>query len=74
MYESFFQFQDRPFLATPVADRYYPAASIEHARETILRCIERAQGLLAQCDFFPFSTPEPLWDLIFLARQIYRKT
>ncbi|MHB8970839.1 MAG: ExeA family protein [Pirellulaceae bacterium] len=44
MYESFFQFNARPFLPSPVADRYFPAASAEHARETVLRCVERAEG------------------------------
>ena len=44
MYESFFQLEARPFIATPVADRYYPASSAEHARETVVRCVERAQG------------------------------
>jgi type II secretory pathway predicted ATPase ExeA len=44
MYESFFEFEARPFLAAPVADRYYPAAAIEHARETVARCIERSEG------------------------------
>ncbi len=44
MYESFFQLGSRPFLASPSAERYYPAASIEHARETVARCIERSEG------------------------------
>ncbi len=44
MYESFFQLAARPFLSSPVAERYFPAASIEHARETVTRCVERAEG------------------------------
>lgn len=44
MYESFFQLAARPFLPSPVADRYFPAASVEHARETVMRCVERAEG------------------------------
>jgi type II secretory pathway predicted ATPase ExeA len=44
MYESFFQLQNRPFSASPVADRYFAFGSIEHARETITRCIERGEG------------------------------
>jgi type II secretory pathway predicted ATPase ExeA len=44
MYESFFQLAARPFLSSPVADRYFPAASIEHARDTVTRCVERAEG------------------------------
>ncbi len=45
MYESFFKFAARPFLASPIADRYYPAAAIEHARESITRCLDGGQGL-----------------------------
>ena len=44
MYEAFYQLEARPFLASPLAERYFPAASIEHARETVIRCIERAEG------------------------------
>ena len=44
MYESFFQLSARPFLASPIPERYYPAASVEHARETVMRCIERVEG------------------------------
>ena len=44
MYESFFQLAARPFLSSPMADRYFPAASVEHARETVTRCVERAEG------------------------------
>jgi hypothetical protein len=36
MYESFFQLHDRPFTTAPRVDRYFPAASIEHARQTLL--------------------------------------
>lgn len=44
MYESFFGLAGRPFLAAPRADRYYPAASIEAAREKLARSIGRAEG------------------------------
>ena len=44
MYESFFQLGARPFLTVPLADRYYAAASVEYARETAMRCIERGEG------------------------------
>ncbi len=44
MYESFFQLSARPFLAAPLAERYYPSASAEHARNTVVRCVERAEG------------------------------
>ncbi|MCU0959293.1 MAG: AAA family ATPase [Pirellulaceae bacterium] len=44
MYESFFGLAARPFLPSPLAERYYPAAAAEAARETVLRCVERAEG------------------------------
>lgn len=44
MYESLFRLHARPFLASPIAERYFPASSIEHARETVLRCLERGAG------------------------------
>ncbi len=45
MYESFYQLTARPFLAAPLAERYYPAASIEQARAAITSCLERGAGL-----------------------------
>ncbi len=44
MYESFYGFSARPFLAVPVTSRYFPASSIESARQNLVRCIERAEG------------------------------
>jgi type II secretory pathway predicted ATPase ExeA len=44
MYETFFHFRQRPFSATPVTERYFPAAAIEQARQTLVRTIERAEG------------------------------
>lgn len=44
MYESFYQLSARPFLAAPLAERYYPAASIEQARVAVVRCVERGTG------------------------------
>lgn len=44
IYESFFRLTARPFPAAPVADRYVPVGSMEQARETITRCVERAEG------------------------------
>jgi type II secretory pathway predicted ATPase ExeA len=44
MYESFFEFQQRPFAAAPRIDRYFPAAAIEAARSNLARSIERAEG------------------------------
>jgi type II secretory pathway predicted ATPase ExeA len=45
MYESFFQLTDRPFAATPQIEQYYPARAIEAARRTLVRCIDRAEGV-----------------------------
>ncbi len=44
MYESTFDFAERPFAAAPLTGRYYPAGAIEHARQTLARSIERAEG------------------------------
>ncbi|MEQ8784921.1 MAG: AAA family ATPase [Pirellulaceae bacterium] len=44
MYESFFDFDERPFAATPRTERYFPAAAIEQARQTLVRTVERAAG------------------------------
>ncbi len=44
MYEASFGFNDRPFVTAPIVERYYPAGSIEHARQNLARCIERAEG------------------------------
>jgi len=44
MYETFFHLKQRPFAAAARVDRYYPAMAIEAARQTLARCIERAEG------------------------------
>lgn len=44
MYEAFFKFRSRPFLAGPQTANYYPASVIEAARKTLTRSIERAEG------------------------------
>jgi type II secretory pathway predicted ATPase ExeA len=44
MYEAFFHFQGRPFLAAPRVDRYVPADAFEAARQALARCIQRAEG------------------------------
>jgi type II secretory pathway predicted ATPase ExeA len=44
MYESFFEFRQRPFAAAPQADRYFPARTIEASRQTLERCLARAEG------------------------------
>jgi len=45
MYESFFGLRERPFAAAPKTERYFPAGSIENARRTIERCVDRAEGI-----------------------------
>ncbi len=44
MYESFFKLNARPFITTPSADRYFPAASCEEAHQRLARCIGRGEG------------------------------
>ena len=44
MYEAFFHLNSRPFPSAPRTDRYFPASAIENSRQTLSRCIERAEG------------------------------
>lgn len=44
MYESTFQLEKRPFVAVPSAEFYFPAESIETARVSLDRLIERDEG------------------------------
>ena len=44
MYEACFSLSKRPFASVPRVDQYVPAATIEAARETLTRCIGRAEG------------------------------
>jgi type II secretory pathway predicted ATPase ExeA len=44
MYESHFLLSHRPFAAAPCADAYIPTGSLEQARQTLIRCIDRAEG------------------------------
>ena len=44
MYESHFQLQTRPFIAAPLVENYVPAAAMEQARQSLIRCVERAEG------------------------------
>ena len=44
MYEALLQSADRPFRATPDSKFYFPADSIEQARQTVVRAILRAEG------------------------------
>lgn len=45
MYESAFGFDRRPFVEAPQLDLYYPASAIQQARDTLVRCIDRAEGV-----------------------------
>ncbi len=45
MYEAFFGLRSRPFLAAPQTSRYFPATVIENARNSLIRCIERGEGV-----------------------------
>ena len=47
MYETFFGFVKRPFLAVSTLDRYFPATSIEQAFQTTSRAIQRGEGPVA---------------------------
>ncbi len=47
MYESFFGFVKRPFLAASTLDRYYPATCIEQTFQTASRAIQRGEGPVA---------------------------
>ncbi len=44
MYESHFLLSHRPFTPAPNAESYIPTGSLEQARLTLIRCIERAEG------------------------------
>jgi type II secretory pathway predicted ATPase ExeA len=44
MYETFFELQHRPFPSVPASDYYMPFETIESARATIERVIDRAEG------------------------------
>jgi type II secretory pathway predicted ATPase ExeA len=47
MYESFYGFDQRPFLIAPTLDRYFPAASIEATYQTVMRAVQRGEGPVA---------------------------
>ena len=44
MYESFFRLSGRPFAAAPNRHQYFAAGPIQHARQTLARCISRSEG------------------------------
>lgn len=45
MYEEYFGLTRRPFASVPQPDQYFPAEAIEAARQTLVRCIQRAEGV-----------------------------
>jgi type II secretory pathway predicted ATPase ExeA len=44
MYERFFLLSHRPFTPAPQAEAYIPTGSLDQARQTLVRCIERGEG------------------------------
>lgn len=44
MYETFFRFTSRPFVAAPIVSSYFASESAESARQTLTRAIDRAEG------------------------------
>ena len=44
MYENLFGFKRRPFVSVPDVELYYPGETIEAARQTLIRGIERGEG------------------------------
>jgi type II secretory pathway predicted ATPase ExeA len=44
MYDGCFGLNRRPFTSVPQADQYFPAGTIENARTTLARCIQRGEG------------------------------
>jgi type II secretory pathway predicted ATPase ExeA len=44
MYDGCFGLNRRPFASVPQADLYFPAGTIEGARTTLARCIQRGEG------------------------------
>ncbi len=45
MYKASFGLLKRPFAPSPRVDSYYPAGTIEAARQTLVRCIQRGEGI-----------------------------
>ncbi len=49
MYETYFHFRQRPFLASPSIERYFPGQAIEHAR-LLNPNLELLGHLVSRCD------------------------
>ena len=45
MYEASFGLDRRPFSSVPQTDQYYPATTVESARQTLERTVQRAEGV-----------------------------
>ncbi len=45
MYEASFGLSRRPFSSLPQPELYFPAAATEYARRTVIRCVERGEGV-----------------------------
>ena len=45
MYEASFGLSRRPFPSLPQADFYYAASATEYARQTLVRCVQRGEGV-----------------------------
>jgi len=70
MYEGYFGFIRRPFIAVPQTERYFPAGAIENARNTLARCIQRGEG--AGLAVGPTGTGKTL--LCLLLAEQFRRT
>lgn len=44
MYEAWFGLSQRPFLAVPQPDDYFPGAAVDAALQTVFRCVQRGEG------------------------------
>ncbi|MHB8902915.1 MAG: ExeA family protein [Thermoguttaceae bacterium] len=45
MYEASFGLSRRPFSSLPTPELYFPAAAAESARQTLIRCVQRGEGV-----------------------------
>jgi type II secretory pathway predicted ATPase ExeA len=45
MYETYFNLKGQPFASAARIDHYFPAPPIEAARASLVRCVERAEGI-----------------------------
>jgi type II secretory pathway predicted ATPase ExeA len=45
MYEASFGLSRRPFSSLPQPEFYFPAAAADYARQTLIRCVERGEGV-----------------------------